>query len=36
VLDAQRDLFAAEQGAVQTRRALLSTAAQFYKTLGAD
>jgi len=36
VLDAQRDQFAAEQGAVQTRRALLATAAQFYKTLGAD
>jgi multidrug efflux system outer membrane protein len=34
VLDAQRDLFAAQQGSVQTRRALLSTAAQFYKTLG--
>jgi outer membrane protein, multidrug efflux system len=35
VLDAQRDLFAAQQGAVQTRRDLLATAAQFYKTLGS-
>ncbi len=34
VLDAQRDLFTAQQSTVQTRRALLSTAAQFYKTLG--
>jgi len=36
VLDAQRDLFAVEQGTVQTRRALLATAAQLYTTLGAD
>ncbi len=36
VLDAQRDLYTAQQGTVQTRRALLSTAAQFYKTLGGD
>ena len=34
VLDAQRELQAAEQGAVQTRRQLLSTAAQLYKALG--
>jgi outer membrane protein, multidrug efflux system len=36
VLDAQRELFTAQQSTVQTRRALLSTAAQFYKTLGGD
>jgi len=36
VLDAQRDLYAAQQGTVQTRRALLSAGAQFYKTLGID
>jgi outer membrane protein, multidrug efflux system len=36
VLDAQRDLFTAQQASVQTRRALLATAAQFYKTLGVD
>jgi len=36
VLDAQRDLYTAQQGTVQTRRALLSAAAQFYKTLGVD
>jgi len=34
VLDAQRELFAAQQAAVQSRRALLAAAAQFYKTLG--
>ena len=34
VLDAQRDLFTAQQGTLQTRRDLLATAAQFYKTLG--
>jgi multidrug efflux system outer membrane protein len=34
VLDAQRELFAAQQGTVQTRRALLTTAAQLYKALG--
>ena len=34
VLDAQREAFAAQQGAVQTRRALLSAAAQLYKALG--
>jgi multidrug efflux system outer membrane protein len=34
VLDAQRELYAAQQGAVQTRRAWLSTAAQLYKALG--
>lgn len=34
VLDAQRDAFAAQQGTVQVRRALLATAAQLYKALG--
>lgn len=34
VLDAQRDLFAQQQAAVQIRRAQLSTAAQLYKALG--
>lgn len=34
VLDAQRDLFTAQQSTVQTRRALLSAATQLYKTLG--
>ena len=34
VLDAQRDLFAAQQAVVATRRTLLSTAAQLYKALG--
>jgi outer membrane protein, multidrug efflux system len=34
VLDAQRDLFAAQQGVVQTRRAWLTAAAQLYKALG--
>jgi multidrug efflux system outer membrane protein len=34
VLDAQRELFASQQGAVQVRRAQLSTAAQLYKALG--
>ena len=34
VLDAQRDYYAAQQGAVQTRRFLLSTAVQLYKALG--
>jgi multidrug efflux system outer membrane protein len=34
VLDAQRDLFAQQQIAVQVRRAQLSTAAQLYKALG--
>lgn len=34
VLDAQRDLFSAQQGAVQTRRALLTAAVQLYKALG--
>lgn len=34
VLDAQRDLFAQQQTAVQVRRAQLSTAAQLYKALG--
>lgn len=36
VLDAQRELFAAQQGVVQTRRAWLTAAVQLYKTLGAD
>lgn len=34
VLDAQRELFAQQQAAVQIRRAQLSTAAQLYKALG--
>lgn len=34
VLDAQKDLFAQQQMAVQVRRAQLSTAAQLYKALG--
>lgn len=34
VLDAQRDAFAAQQGTVQVRRALLTSAAQLYKALG--
>ncbi len=34
VLDAQRDSYAAQQAAVQSRRALLAAAAQLYKTLG--
>lgn len=34
VLDAQRDAFAASQGTVQLRRALLVSAAQLYKALG--
>jgi multidrug efflux system outer membrane protein len=34
VLDAQRDTFAAQQGTVQVRRALLSAAVQLYKALG--
>ena len=34
VLDAQRESFAARQNAVQTRRALLASAAQLYKALG--
>lgn len=34
VLDAQRDLFAARQSVVATRRALLAAAAQLYKALG--
>ncbi len=33
-LDAQRDAYAASQGTVQVRRALLTTAAQLYKALG--
>ncbi|MGC2166210.1 MAG: efflux transporter outer membrane subunit [Gallionella sp.] len=36
VLDAQRDAFAAEQGALQTRRLSLAIATQLYKALGAD
>lgn len=36
VLDAQRDLFGAQQSAVATRRALLAAAAQLYKALGAE
>ncbi len=34
VLDAQRDAFSARQGVIQTRRAMLSAAAQLYKALG--
>jgi len=34
VLDAQRDVFTAEQAAVQTRRAMLASSAQLYKALG--
>jgi len=34
VLDAQRDLFLAQQTTVATRRTLLSTAASLYKALG--
>lgn len=34
VLDAQREAFTAQQGAVQTRRLLLASAAQLYKALG--
>jgi multidrug efflux system outer membrane protein len=34
VLDAQRELYASQQAAVQVRRAQLSTAAQLYKALG--
>ncbi|MCK9387811.1 MAG: efflux transporter outer membrane subunit [Sulfuritalea sp.] len=34
VLDAQRELFAQKQGAVQIRRSQLSAAAQLYKALG--
>lgn len=34
VLDAQRQLYAVQQGVIQTRRALLSAAAQLYKALG--
>lgn len=34
VLDAQRELFTAQQGTVQTRRAWLAAAAQLYKGLG--
>lgn len=34
VLDAQRDALSARQGVIQTRRALLSAAAQLYKALG--
>jgi multidrug efflux system outer membrane protein len=34
VLEAQRDAFAASQGALQVRRALLASAAQLYKALG--
>lgn len=36
VLDAQRELFSAQQNAVQVRRQLLSTAVQLYKALGGD
>lgn len=36
VLDAQRQLFAVRQNVIQVRRAMLSSAAQLYKTLGGD
>ncbi|MGE5465974.1 MAG: efflux transporter outer membrane subunit [Ignavibacteria bacterium] len=36
VLDAQRELFSAQQNAVQARRQLLSTGVQLYKALGGD
>lgn len=36
VLDAQRDTYAAQQGTVQVRRALLASAAQLYKALGGS
>lgn len=36
VLDAQRELFSAQQNAVQVRRQLLSTEVQLYKALGGD
>ena len=36
VLDAQRDAFSAQQGVIQLRKGLLSTAAQLYKALGGD
>ncbi len=36
VLDAQRDAFSAEQGALQTRRLSLTIATQLYKALGGD
>ncbi len=36
VLEAQRDAFAAQQGTVQVRRALLVSAAQLYKALGGS
>lgn len=36
VLDAQRESFAAQQGALQVRRALLSAAAQLYKALAGQ
>jgi multidrug efflux system outer membrane protein len=36
VLDAQRDAFAAEQGALQTERLSLNVGTQLYKALGGD
>ena len=36
VLDAQRESYAAQQGALQVRRTLLSTAAQLYKALAGQ
>lgn len=36
VLDAQRESFAAQQGALQVRRALLAATAQLYKALAAE
>jgi multidrug efflux system outer membrane protein len=36
VLDAQRESFAAQQGALQVRRTQLSAAAQLYKALAGQ
>jgi len=36
VLDAERQAFAAEQGAIQVRRAWLSAATQLYKALAGE
>jgi multidrug efflux system outer membrane protein len=36
VLDAQRESFAAEQGAIQVRRAWFSAATQLYKALAGE
>lgn len=36
VLDAQRQLFAVRQGLIKVRRAMWSSAAQLYKSLGGE